>query len=158
MVFFIFVYPSFARETNIPSCYKLVKAREFPGTTKLCALHIVKKGVASKIINKQLGMRKIKDDWFFWIKKKEIEQWTTEKLWVNLVVASSSVQSLHNSNADLYFAYPPETDAMKKSFLENGITDRFIIGHAKFVASTGPSKDYKYPEHHHKNTYTLTIN
>ncbi len=154
----LIAFPTFAEETNIPSCYQLVKGREFPGTTKPCSLHHVKKDTASKIINKQLGMRNIKEDWYFWINKKEIERWTTEKLWVNLVVAISSVQSLHNKNADLYFAYPPETDALKKSFLKNGISDASIIGHAKFIATTKTSKDYKYPEKHHQNTYTLTIN
>jgi hypothetical protein len=110
----LIAFPSFADEKNIPGCYQLVKAKEFPGTTEPCALHIVKKETASKIINKQLGMRQIKDNWYFWINKEEIARWTTEQLWVNLVVASSSVQSLHNKNADLYFAYPPETDALKK--------------------------------------------
>jgi hypothetical protein len=151
-------FPSFAEETNIPSCYQLVKSREFPGTTKPCSLHHVKKDTASKIINKQLEMRQIKENWYFWINKKEIENWTTEKLWVNLVVASSSVQSLYNKNADLYFAYPPETDALKKSFVKNGISDSSIIGHAKFIAATEISKNNKYPKSHHENTYTLTVN
>ena len=149
---------AFAEEINIPSCYQLIKSREFPGTTKPCALHLVKDETASKIINKQLGMRKIKDNWYFWITKNEIAQWTTELLWVNIVVASSSVQSLHNKNADLYFAYPPETDALKKSFIENGISDRSIIAHAKYIKPTKTSKDNKYPDHHHQNTYTLTVN
>jgi len=154
----LIAFPAFAEETNIPSCYQLVKAKEFPATTEPCALHIVKKETASKIINKQLGMRKIKENWYFWINKKEIAQWTTELLWVNLVVASSAVQSLHNKNADLYFAYPPETDALKKSFLEKGISERSIIGHAKFIAATDKSKENKYPKNHHQNTYTLRVN
>ncbi len=157
LAFLLIAFPSFAQEADVPSCYQLVKAREFPGTTKLCALHIVKKDTASKIINKQLGMRNIKDSWYFWIKKKEIARWTTEQLWINLVVASSAVQSLHNKNADLYFAYPPGTKAGEENFLKNGITDRLIIGHAKFIAPTETSKGYKYPEHHHQNTYTLTV-
>jgi hypothetical protein len=154
----LFTFPSFAEEINIPSCYQLVKSKEFPGTTKPCSLHHVKKDTASKIINKQLGMRKIKENWYFWINKKEIGRWPTEQLWVNLVVAISSVQSLHNKNADLYFAYPPETDALKKSFMKNGISDTSIIGHAKFIAATESSKNNKYPENHHQNTYTLTVN
>lgn len=159
LAFFLIAFPSFAfaDETNIPSCYQLVKSREFPGMTKPCALHHVKKDTASKIINKQLGMRKIKENWYFWINKKEIERWTTEQLWVNLVVASSSVQSLHNKNADVYFAYPPGSKAMEKSFLKNGITDRLIIGHAKFIESADNAKNYKYPDNHHQNTYTLTV-
>ena len=148
---------AYAEEINVPSCYQLVKSKEFPGTTQPCALHIVKDETASKIINRQLGMRKIKDNWYFWINKKEIAQWSTELLWINLVVASSAVQSLHNKNADLYFAYPPETKALQKSFLENGIASRSIIAHAKFIEPKGTTTN-NYPENHHKNTYTLTVN
>jgi hypothetical protein len=154
----LIAFPSFAEEINIPSCYQLVKSKEFPGTTKPCAVHHVKKDAASTIINKQLGMRQIKENWYFWINKKEIARWTTEQLWIDLVKAISSVQSLHNKNADLYFAYPPETDALKKSFMKNGISDASIIGHAKFIATTESSKNNKYPENHHQNTYTLTVN
>ncbi len=158
LVFLLIALPSLAEETNIPSCYQLVKSREFPGTTKPCALHIVKKDVASKIINKQLGMRKIKDNWYFWITKKEIARWTTEQLWINLVVASSAVQSLHNKNADLYFAYPPGTKALEEKFLKEGIWDRLIIAHAKYIAPKDGSMNGQYPGHHHQNTYTLTVN
>ncbi len=146
--------------SEIPSCLEIANKMSAPGASEKCAPIIIDNDIAFKSLNNP-SIKKIGFDRYLFISEDDLKNTAPKTLWKVLVLIVSSVQSLHDENADVYIALRPKTETDEMLLALGQYPEKYIKAHARYVMPkivfpADPGKKV-FPSGHHERTYVLIV-